>query len=79
MVPGVTYMLVLTGSTAASTLKFQHLDSPTPSSYPGSAAVAGETVVTTFICPAPSMALVFATPPSQNYFLSITPLTSPEF
>lgn len=79
MVPGVTYMLVLTGSTAVGTLKFQHLDDPTPAPHPDYTSVAGATVVRTFLCPAPVMALVFATAPSQNYFLSIIPLTSPEF
>jgi hypothetical protein len=79
MVPGVTYMLVLTGSTAIGTLKFQHLDDPATAPHPDYTAVAGATVVKTFLCPSPSMALVFDTAPTQNYYLSILQLTSQEF
>lgn len=79
LVPGLTYLLVITNSPGANTLKFQHLDNPTTAAHPAHVGVVGATVVTTFLCPAPVMALVFAAPPAQDYYVSVLPLASPEF
>lgn len=80
LVAGVTYMLVITKATGTnSTLQFKHLGDADPINHPAHTAVTGATTVSQFLCPSPVMALVFAAPPSQNYHVSVLPITQQEF
>ncbi len=72
-------MLVITKSPGANTLQFKHQDDPDPVNHPAHTAVATATVVTQFLCPSPKMALVWAAPPANAYYVSVLPITSPEF
>lgn len=77
---GVTYLLVITQCPGAHTLKFMHLDDPTPALLPsyGTNNTVG-TVVAQFVCPAPRMLIEFANTPTQDYHVSVTPVSAPEF
>lgn len=79
LTPGVEYLFVLTNSPGANTLQFKHHSDPTTRDLPVHTAVTGAVVVTKFLCPAPQMALVFAEVPGAPYYVSLTPLTTPEF
>jgi hypothetical protein len=79
LVQGVNYLLVLTGANQTSTLKFNHLNDPTPRDHPShTAKVAAGAIITEFICPSPDMTLSFAIAPA-TYYLTVVPVTSPEF
>ena len=76
---GVNYMLVITNAPGASTLVFKHDTNPDTISHPAHTAVTATTVVKSFLCPSPIMALVFSDVPTEPYFVTVVPLTFPEF
>lgn len=79
MVAGVTYLLVITNNPGAVSLQFKHLSDPTPRVLPAVSGVTDAVVVTTFICPSPTMALVWAAAPGADYHMTLVPTTAPEF
>lgn len=79
VVPGITYLLVITSSPGSNTLKFKHLNDATSANHPAHTDVSNATVVTQFVCPSTVMALVFAAAPATPYHVTVVPLTAPEF
>ncbi len=72
-------MLVITNSPGANSLQFKHLGAETPTDHPAHTSVSDPTVVTQFLCPSPTMALVWAVAPVTEYSVTVLPITSPEF
>jgi hypothetical protein len=76
---GVDYLLVVTGATQSLSLGFKHLGSAATNIHPDVANITGSTIVKRFICPSPTMALMWAGQPTATYGVSVIPITAPVY